>query len=249
MADPSTACDGAREALWPDPMEPASAEARAHYDRCSDCQAFFARDRRLAARLAGLPRPPAPTDLRECVARGLASRPRWSIASRRAAVGVVAIAAALMLAVLARPDPMDDVVRPFAAEARASASGDLAMTSSDAVALGGWFATTLGSPVTIPSITGADLMGGKVALIGGRRVAVIVYHLHGDPLTYFASSDHEMGGRGMPDDEIRMGTDDGVEVAVWREPRGVRAVAAAMPRADVMAVATECRTKARMTGP
>jgi hypothetical protein len=53
----------------------------------------------------------------------------------------------------------------------------------------------------------------------------------------------------MPDDEIRMGTDDGVEVAVWREPRGVRAVAAAMPRADVMAVATECRTKARMTGP
>lgn len=242
-------CDAAREALWPNPDALAPVEAREHYEQCPECQGFFARDRELANRLACLPVTCAPDHLRARVAADLTRSRRRGPRVWQVAVGALAAAAALVLFVFTGADDMDRVVAPLAAEARAMETAALAITSADAGAVGGWFAATLGNPLTVPAITDAELVGGRVAVIGGRPAAVVLYRMHGDPLTYFALAEGSMSEHGIPADEIMVTGAAELKVAVWMEGGGVRAVAAAMPRETVMAVATECRNKAAMVGP
>jgi hypothetical protein len=239
---PHRSCDDAREALWPDPTQTGGpADARAHYEVCRPCQQFFVRDRRLGERLAGLPHPAAPDVLRARVGARL-HRDRRAIL-RWSGVGMAAVAAALALVVLGRGDPMDAMAAPFASAARATDSASLAMPTDSPDALGAWFASTGAGQVTVPAIAGAELVGGKVEMIHGHRAAVVLYRMHGDPLAYFAMPDSAVSP-GEMDRGIAMSEDGEMQVALWREPGGVRAVAAAMPESDIMAVATKCRNQA-----
>lgn len=162
---------------------------------------------------------------------------------------MAAVAAAVALAVLTRGDDMGEMAAPFASAARATNSSSLGMTTANHGSLERWFAATLGGRVGVPAITGAELVGGRVAVIEGRPAAVVLYRMHGDPVTYLALRDGDGGGETLSAERIMMAEAGDVQVALWREAGGVRAIAAAMPPDDVMAVAMECRQKALMTGP
>lgn len=248
MTPARSPCEETRWALWPDPEAPAPADARAHYERCPECRHFFARDRELAARLGRLAGTAVPGSVRARVLHGLAPARRRVPAAWRVTAGALAVAATLVLVVLTRGDGMERMIAPLAAEARAAELVGLAVSSPDAAVVGGWLAGALGSAVLVPAITDAELVGGRVAMIGGRPAAVVLYRMHGDPLSYFAMPEDAMNG-GLHPERIVVAQTANVEVAVWKEPGGIRAVAAAMPRETVMAVATECRAKATMTGP
>jgi hypothetical protein len=235
-------CDQAREALWPDPAQPGGpADARAHYEICRSCQQFFVRDRRLGERLARLPHPAAPEVLQARVGTRLRHARRPTAAW--IGVGAVALAAAVTIAVLGRGDGMADMAAPFATAARATDSAGLAMPTDSPGALASWFASTGAGDVAVPAIAGAELVGGTVEMIHGRPAAVVLYRMHGDRLAYFAMPDSAAPSANLGT-EIAMTEDRGMQVALWREPGGVRAVAAAMPESDIMAVATECRNQA-----
>lgn len=99
----------------------------------------------------------------------------------------------------------------------------------------------------LPAITGARLEGARVVMLDARPVAAAVYRLRGERVAYFALSDSTVSGEPvLPSADIRTATSGPYEVAVWGEPDGARAVMAAMPRDEVMAIAAECRNKALM---
>lgn len=240
---PSRTCDETREALWPDPERGGGpADAQAHYEACRSCRQFFVRDRRLGERLARISRTAAPDALRARMQKRI-RQDRRRMFGTWAGAGAVALAATLVILVLGRRPDMRRMAAPFATAARATDSASLAMPTNSPAALDAWFSATLGGNVNVPAIAGAELVGGKIETISGRPAAVALYRMHGDPLTWIAVPD-SAGGAGVMGRDIRMAETDGLRVALWREPGGLRAVAAAMPQNDVMAVATECRARA-----
>ena len=245
MTDQNMTCDLAREALWPDPSLPALAEARDHYERCEDCRMFFRSQAALGERFAHLTRPGAPDTLRaRVVARVAAER----IARRRRAgwVGVaLAAAAALALAFGLRAPGDDDLAVPFVAQATRALPPANTYRSTELDHVEDWLQTQIADEIHIPDISDATILGGRVVNVDGVPGVAAVYDYHGMPLTYFAVSADEMGGLRMDVEAgIQSAAAQGYEVAIWVENGGLRAVAAPMPRAELHAVAKECRDKA-----
>lgn len=249
-------CDEVRLALWPEPgPRPLSGESVAafeHYARCDACQRFFRVQRHLTNRLARLREavgPPAGLTERvhaavadEVLAEGAHHRARWL-----AAGGAALLAAAAALLLMLRPGggvPQQAVI-PLVAEA-GRAPGDAAgLTSSEIAELEGWFAAQ-GYVVQVPDISEAYLVGGRIATVDGTRTAAVVYLFRGRPLTYFALPTADVLGSRLRGDRVIAVSVNHYEVALWIERDQARAVVAAIPRAEVVAVASECRNKAAM---
>lgn len=244
-------CNAARLVLWPDPegahAGPGVREAFAHYRGCAQCQGFFRTQRALGDRLRGLRVPPAPPHLRDRTLAALDNdeagrarrRARWMIASGGA---LVAAAAALILFVGRPADPMDVAV-PLVRHMQATADE---MESSDPAALAQWLSSRAGYAVSVPELSEATPRAGRIVRLGEAHVAVVEYAMHGTPLTYFALPSDQIMGRDVRMDEPMPASVNGYEVAVWKEGTQARALVAAMPRDEVLAVAKECRDKARM---
>lgn len=239
-------CERARELLWPDPAAPAPADARRHYDGCGGCRRFFAEQQQLGTRLTGLPRPPAPPTLRarvrqaierETPASRFQPRPVWWAAAGLAAAAALAIAVGLGSGPRA-----DDPAAPFVAHLEPRT---LAIASADHEAVEAWLAAQLQRPVELPAITQARLRGARIVQVDGMTSAAAVYEMHGSALTYFVMPGFRVAGLEItPEMEIRTTRSDGYHVAIWGEADGARALAAAMAREEVTAIATECRMKA-----
>ena len=134
---------------------------------------------------------------------------------------------------------------PFVTEAARVLTPAASFRSNEFAEVEAWLASNVGSPVRLPDITDATLMGGRVVSMNGVPTAAAVYEFHGMPLTYFALPTSGVAGREIEtDDGIVELAAEGYEVAMWGEPEGVRAVVAPMPRDEVRAVAVECRNKA-----
>jgi anti-sigma factor RsiW len=243
-------CEEARRLLWPDPANPASATARAHFDRCPDCQRFFALDRELEARLARLPRSEAPPELRTRVAAAIARERRRRATRRWTAVAVLATAAVLALATgLRMRPPVPRIAPPFVARVTEPRAAVMTLASANAAEVETWLAERLGAPVTVPGIAEATLMGGGMTDVAGHPAAVAFYEMHGMPLTYFALREIRLDDQELGIADMLTDGDQGYEVAVWRETDGLRAVAAPMPRETVRQVADECRRRSTRTLP
>lgn len=97
-------------------LEPGAARARAHLEGCDPCRAAYEAHRQRVARLRALPALRPPRDQWPVLRARLAAERRARLV-RRAAVGVAALAAALLLAVTLRPRAARDA-DALAAEAR-----------------------------------------------------------------------------------------------------------------------------------
>lgn len=248
-------CDEARQVLWPRP-QPRAADgpglrALEHYARCEACRRFFREQEELRDRLRQLAeRVTVPRSLAERV-EGLIER--QAIGERRArsrrrialagagAAGLAAAAALLLL--MARPfDRNPDVARELVAQTRSMLEEAAGHISSDLDETERWLQSEVRYPVELPAISGAYLVGGRVALIGDTRTAAAVYLLHGKPLAYFALPSRGALSEAGAADRVEAVSQNGYEVAMWVEPAGARAVVASMPREHVVGVAEECRT-------
>jgi anti-sigma factor RsiW len=162
------------------------------------------------------------------------------------AVGGGLVAAAALILLLTRGGGVERLAAPLAAQAAIGLAGPDAMATSDLAALQRWFEGRLDYGVPVPAITGATLAGGRVVELDGQRAAAVVYWFHEQPVTYFPMPSGEVMGKSVPWEGIASASAGGYEVAVWREGSLARAVAAPMPRDDVMRIAAECRAKALM---
>lgn len=242
------ACDRAREALWPDPAAgPTPSDARAHYEACRACQRFFAVQARLGRRLAHLPRPVTPGHLEARVRGTLATaRPGRRLHRVLGLGGGLGLAAAAALALaVGLQDGLPAHVRSLAVEV---GRARVAVAAGDVRTVEQWLSRQLGHQLEVPAITNARIRGVRLVDLDGRPAAAVVYEMHGLPLTWFAlPGTSRLDGETIgPGAEIRTYTSDGYEIAIWGEREGARAVAAPMPRDEVLAVATECRSKALM---
>lgn len=245
-------CQAARSALWPEPPSPPAPpeleEALAHYGGCAACQAFFRRERALAARLRRLRATVVPDTTRARLERALAAergrrrKRQWLVAGGGAAV--VAAAAALVL--LISPPPMPEAAtRPLVVEASAGLLDD-AMVSGELSHVEQWLGQQVGYAVELPEIDEAVVVGGRVAVVGGTPIPVAFYLLRGTPISYFALPTGDVMGAPVPGTDVVTVSSDGYEVAVWSERGFARALVAPLPRREMVAIAKECKRKALM---
>lgn len=251
-------CEEARRVLMPEPgprpESPESREAFDHYERCPACQQFFADHRAIRSRLSNLKDLAAPAALRRRVEEAIAkdsvsARPRRP--ARWIAAGGALVAAATLILVLSNPTIPETVRTPLVQHAaQALPDPTLADEATDAIAtsdsqiLGQWFVGRVNYPVEVPQIDGAELVGGRVAELHGVRSVSIVYRYRNSEITYFALPSGQVGSTTVDWNDIVAESSDGYELAMWQEAGLARAVVAAMPRADVMRFARECRAKA-----
>ncbi len=204
---------------------------------------FAARLKRLAARLE------TPPGLRDLVLQAVAAdgvtQLRPAFARRRALgwAGAVLAAAASLTLFLNSRGPSDDFALPFVEAARGGLSaGDRGLAAADSLQLADWFAPRLGYQVGIPAIAGAQLMGGRVALVSEVEAAVVLYQLNGEDLTYFALPTPEVRNVRVSDDSQLAAGIENYEVVIWGERGEARALAAAaISRTRLEAIAEECR--------
>jgi anti-sigma factor RsiW len=245
-------CDEARQTLGPDPEAPSTsaelAEALRHYAGCPECRRFYLLHEALARhtrRLAAARQaPPAlRAQLRDRLDREDARlRRRRRLPILAAGSSVMAAAAALLLfAVL--PDSARRAAQPLAQEARIGLARPDAITSSDTAVLRRWLDVRVGYVVEIPAIADAELKGATLTQVDGVRGVAVVYEYHGMPLTYFDLPSDAPFSRWVPDGSVRSVADGGYELALWTDRGGARAVAAPMPRQELVRVANECRGK------
>jgi anti-sigma factor RsiW len=246
-------CDDVVQALGPDPeahsTSPELAEAYTHYASCVGCRRYFGFQDRLAHRLHQLPGPgQTPPTLRARVHEALAHEDT-RVRRRRVRLfagggSMLAVAAATIFALAVLPGSARQVVLPLAQEARIGLAKPAAITSSDTAALREWLDAEVGYAVEIPAISEAELKGAAVTEVDGVRGAAVVYEYHGMPLTYFDLPSDRAFTTLVRDGSLRSAAADGYELAIWTQQGGTRAVAAPMPRREVVKVANECREKA-----
>lgn len=251
-------CEEARRVLMPEPgprpESPASREAFDHYERCPACRQLFAEHRAIRNRLGNLKDLAAPAALRRRLEEAIAKDPvtmRQRRPARWIAAGGALVAAATVILVLSNPTIPEAVRTPLVEHAAqalpdpasANQTAD-AITTSDSQMLGQWFVGRIDYPVEVPQIDGAELAGARVVELHGVRVVSIVYRYRNKEITYFALPSGQVGGTRVDWNDIVAESADGYELAMWQEAGLARAVVAAMPRADVMRFARECRAKA-----
>jgi anti-sigma factor RsiW len=153
-----------------------------------------------------------------------------------------------LFAVVASNDSTLQLVQPLAREAHIGLARPTSIESTDTTVLRAWLEHEVGYAVAIPSISEAEVVGATVAEMDGVRGAAVVYRYRGSALTYFdlpaAEPSRSWTGRAP----VTSASADGYQVALWTEDGGARAVAAPMPRAEVVKVAKECREKAARAG-
>ncbi|MFQ6045386.1 MAG: hypothetical protein ACE5PT_03370 [Gemmatimonadales bacterium] len=255
-------CEEARLVLWPKPGPRATGRpadrALLHYAECEACQRFFRHQQALEDRLRqvgeGVTVPPSLAGRVGTLVERQAIRERRSRTGRRlsflglGAAGLAA-AAALLVLLVGPSDRGSDMARELVAQTQAMLGEATGHTSSDLGETEFWLQSQVQYPVELPAISGAYLVGGRVARMGDTRTAAAVYLLHGKPLAYFALPSPEALGKGVGTDRVEAVSRNGYEVAMWVEPGGARAVVASMPRDHVVGVAEECRTLMGQSSP
>ncbi|KPJ93492.1 MAG: hypothetical protein AMS18_05660 [Gemmatimonas sp. SG8_17] len=106
-----------------------------------------------------------------------------------------------------------------------------------------WFRRQLGYAVEVPHITGASLIGGRVAALDGANVAAVAYTIHGQPLTYVTLPTTSAMSQSITEDAVRTESANGHNVAIWRELGLLRAVVSPLSSQQVSSIAYQCKRK------
>ena len=223
-----------------------------HMRECQNCRLHSAgleATRKAVGRLDGRLAPSTPLVARvevEATRYGPNSRRRWRAGGLAAAAAIAA--AALVTVVLPAgkqgigtggesrhlPDLCTILVEDHL---RYLASDDAAeVRSSEPPAVERWFATRLDFSVRVPVLAGADLEGGRLCFIDGRRVALLFYRRDDKRISVFALADARLGGmRPGPGGTWRGGM-HGYNVSAIRAHDVTYAAVADLPPAEMVAM-------------
>jgi len=248
-------CARIRALLGPDvgPREstPETRDAYDHLEQCQQCTSFFALQKSIAGRLRDISenqKPPG--NLREHVLAAIdreenvaPRRTRKPVTPWPALGGLVAAAAALAIWIGVRPpSSQDDLMGSTVAAAIQGAPTSDALITSESRSLQDWFQTRSIPLFDIPVIEDAQLTGGRVIQLAGRRSAAVDFVKDGLQLTYVMAPVLEWLEE-LPAEDIMTMSSDGYEIALWEEDGTTRAVFSSMPRRQVLEIAEQCKYK------
>ncbi len=164
-----------------------AAQFAAHRAQCPQCQAAAERLAEARARMRGAPRHAAPAELRDRVLAGIAPaaqsavtaiRPRRvrSVSTWLAGALGGALAATLLVALLVnRGSGIEDRLLDSHLRALRSPALLTDVVASSHHTVKPWFAGKLSYAPVVKDLDGYTLLGGRVDVVDGRQVAVIVY--------------------------------------------------------------------------
>lgn len=157
-----------------------AARVAAHVEGCATCAGLQADLLALQSRLRGATRHPAPALLRQAIRLQTASRPAPWMSYKRGRLGAwaagLAFAASIILVILPRGDALRDGVVTL--HLRALQPGHLLdVESTDQHTVKPWFDGRIdfAPPVRDFAAEGFPLAGGRLDVLDGRPVAVLVY--------------------------------------------------------------------------
>ena len=108
-------------------------------------------------------------------ANATASR-SWSVRWRASLGALIVTAAAAVIVLVAAPRNAADIAAPLVAAAREELEQSTRIVSEDFGEIERWLASEVGYPVEVPAISGALLVGARVASFGeGEKSAAVVY--------------------------------------------------------------------------
>ncbi len=201
-----------------------SAEFERALEACPECRKQLEAGRAMSGLLRELPLEPAPDLLRACVERELraiagASRPAVPRMAQGRTMRWMAMAASLIVAVsigwvggalTGRGSGDDELVSTFMRVASSEHAVDVASTDRHTVKP--WFAGRIDYSPPVHDLTSAGfpLEGGRVDVVGGRKVSVLVYrhNQHRIALSLWPSS----AGNSV----AKVTQHDGFALAEWR---------------------------------
>jgi anti-sigma factor RsiW len=167
-------------------------------------------------------------------------RAQWLAA---AVVVLVGLAGAITADRLLRDTDADPITA--IAEDHAKALGETHMASRDPAEVTRWLAGQVHFAVHVPVLPGADLRGGRLCVLDGRRCAVMEYDVDGVAVSYFVVPDgSEPAGHGASPrfDATRRA---GYHVVAWREPGLLHAMVGNLPESRLATFAKVCVEQAR----
>jgi len=165
-------------------------------------------------------------------------------------IGWLLPTAALVALIIAMLDPITHFRSAFPASDSLLATALVrlptteSLSSSNADEVSEWLQLRVGYTVEVSDIAGASLVGGRIGLIDGASVAVVVYAMHDMPLTYVALPTTSLISERIEEDDVRTESANGYNVAIWKEHGLVRAVVSPMSSREVSSVAYQCKSKA-----
>jgi anti-sigma factor RsiW len=174
--------------------ERASAEVEAHLRACAACAERVRGERLVRDAIASpLRSEAAPAALRRSVEATVSASPLRRAALRTALRYALPLAAVLAALVLVRTLGPEGLPRAWAqglaqdhAEHHGASGTDFLVRETDPRRLAAWFSGEAGAAVELPAgPAGAELVGGLLCLVNGRRVPHAVYRLDGRLVSYY----------------------------------------------------------------
>jgi anti-sigma factor RsiW len=249
-------CSGARKAVYPSPERCAltvqTAHAMEHVRECPDCQRYFEGQTecsRLLRMKAGTE--PAPEALRERVA-GMIERHEL-VAPRRTRRRVVAAGVLLALAPglwVASHFRSKLLFRAMCEDHAKYINAESQLRSSETAQIESWFRDKTDFSVRVPVLTNADVVGGRLCFLRGRKAALVLYRHQSRPVSLFQLNSRDVSLTALDRSEV-----DGAPIwrASWKgyslaafEQRGVvYALVSDMRESELLEMASAAQIKAR----
>ncbi|HXP89908.1 MAG TPA: zf-HC2 domain-containing protein [Fibrobacteria bacterium] len=229
------------------PLE--TAEFAAHLSSCRECAEFAGRERLFVQGLRGrLPRPSLPeaerrqilSDLRTVTgSRGNLLRLAWG--------GALAMAACIALVAGLTVSQARDWTRVYRMDhaAHAGAPDELEYRSGSAAQVAAWLTGAVGTPMHVPTMPDARLLGARTVRLHGRTVALAVYESAGRRLSLFLGNGQELfPARGLAPDQLYTRPGSPYSVVAWIHQGHFHVAVSDLPVQRLQELARQCQKPA-----
>lgn len=223
-----------------------------HFRKESDHQDPF--DRHLVDRLRRIAETQrAPARLREHLFAELAREQfegrrsfRWDLLAASLGGALVSAAAAAVIWFAAPPSAVQSSPELSSTAwldvAMNKVTGSASMETDQPASLRSWFESQVNHTVDVPAIPDAELLGGRLAFVGGIRGAAVEYRMHDVPLTYLmVPESYVMDMFADALDTLVTGSSQGYRIVMWKQGGATRALVAPMPLEELSQIAEHCR--------
>jgi len=224
-------------------------EFAAHLEGCRECADFARRERDFARGLRDrLPRPILPALERERILSDLRSVAGGRGRSfRLVRGGALALAACIVLVAGLAFSQARDWTRAYRMDhaAHAGASDGLEIRSASAMEVAAWLTRATGTPMHVPTMPDARLLGARTVRLRGREVGLAVYESGGRRLSLFLGGGQELfPSRGLAPDQLwtRRGTP--YSVVAWIHQGHFHVAVSDLPVRRLQELARQCQKPA-----
>lgn len=242
------------------PVSPQSVEAQKHLQSCPQCRAFVLNEEAFTRVLRShLPQHRAPAHLREKILGEIAqarSRRRLPVGlsalSRKQVAAAILVTAISLLALLAgifghqalTGDTEQRMVATLIEDHLRFRPGASEIASSEAAQVESWFTGKVEFEVRVPRFDQAEVLGGRLCYLLGRKGALVTYQVNGALLSFYTLEGTDVHpdrfkGRHLGGNLFAYSGEKGHSLVLWKDRGLVYALVSPLPERKLIQLASE----------